>query len=210
MTDNGDGTKTIACTDGTSVTVHDGQNGEDGADGQNGTSCTVTDNGDGTKTIACTDGTSVTVRDGQDGEDGADGQDGVCAGNRAPVIESVVVVAPNEAYQRLTIQATDADNDQLSYQLIGSSGVFHATEQAHVFDFEAVAAGPFTYTVIVSDGCQLALASGVIDAEPPSRPPGLASAPTCRRRWPSPTPTSRSTRARRTWPISPKEPRSSE
>ncbi len=50
--DNGDGTKTISCTDGTSVTV------------ANGVSCTVADNGDGTKTISCTDGTSVIVTDG--------------------------------------------------------------------------------------------------------------------------------------------------
>ena len=50
--DNGDGTKTIECEDGTSVTVSDG------------TGCTVTDNGDGTKTIECGDGSSATVADG--------------------------------------------------------------------------------------------------------------------------------------------------
>ena len=55
--DNGDGTKTISCDDGTEVTVSDG---EDGA------SCTVKDNGDGTKTISCEDGTEATVSDGAD------------------------------------------------------------------------------------------------------------------------------------------------
>ncbi|MBN1612478.1 MAG: hypothetical protein JW940_37955, partial [Polyangiaceae bacterium] len=51
--DDGDGTKTIACDDGTSVTVSDGADGQDGADGADGSSCSVTDDGDGTKTIAC-------------------------------------------------------------------------------------------------------------------------------------------------------------
>jgi OmcA/MtrC family decaheme c-type cytochrome len=63
VTDNGDGTKTIECEDGTSVTVEDGTDGD---------SCTVVDNGDGTKTISCDDGTSVTVSDGTDGQDGQD------------------------------------------------------------------------------------------------------------------------------------------
>ncbi len=57
VTDNGDGTKTITCTDGTSATV------SNGAPGTNGTSCTVVDNPDSTRTITCTDGTSVTVSD---------------------------------------------------------------------------------------------------------------------------------------------------
>ena len=70
VTENGNGTKTIACDDGTSVTV------SDGAAGAAGSSCTVTDNGNGTKTVSCDDGTSVTVSDGAAGQDGADGQDG--------------------------------------------------------------------------------------------------------------------------------------
>lgn len=70
VTDNHDGTKTISCADGTSVTVTDGNDGTNGSNGNNGdpgtdgVSCTVTDNGDGTKTISCTDDTSVIVRDG--------------------------------------------------------------------------------------------------------------------------------------------------
>jgi len=61
VTNNADGTATITCTDGTSVTVANGQ------DGSNGSSCTVQDNGDGTSTISCDDGTSVTVTNGQNG-----------------------------------------------------------------------------------------------------------------------------------------------
>jgi OmcA/MtrC family decaheme c-type cytochrome len=61
VTNNADGTATITCTDGTSVTVANGHDGSDGA------SCTVEDNGDGTSTISCDDGTSVTVTNGQNG-----------------------------------------------------------------------------------------------------------------------------------------------
>ena len=90
VADNGDGTATISCDDGTSTTVSDGVDGssctatdngdgsstitcDDGttvtvADGVDGDSCTVADNGDGTKTISCDDGTSVTVADGADGD----------------------------------------------------------------------------------------------------------------------------------------------
>ena len=58
LSDNGDGTKTILCTDGTEVTLADGQDGEPGS------SCSVADNGDGTKTISCEDGSTVTITDG--------------------------------------------------------------------------------------------------------------------------------------------------
>jgi OmcA/MtrC family decaheme c-type cytochrome len=53
LSDNHDGTSTIRCPDGTSVTV---------PTGQPSVSCTVADNGDGTKTITCSDGTSVVVQ----------------------------------------------------------------------------------------------------------------------------------------------------
>jgi|GEM_PF-867020 len=103
ITDNGNGTHTITCNDGTSATLSDGKDGKDGtsctvgsdggtttisctdgtsvavkdgADGTDGSSCSVTDNGDGTKTVACTDGTSVTVSDGAAGKDGTNGTDG--------------------------------------------------------------------------------------------------------------------------------------
>jgi len=64
VTDNGDGSYTIACTGGTPVTV------SNGTSGTNGSSCDVTDNGNGTFTIACTDGNSVTVANGTDGTNG--------------------------------------------------------------------------------------------------------------------------------------------
>lgn len=73
---NTDGTATITCADGTTVTVNGGKDGDSGTPGQpgdpgeagppgptgdSGTSCTIVDNNDGTKTITCTDGTTVTV-----------------------------------------------------------------------------------------------------------------------------------------------------
>ncbi len=52
LVDNGNGTSTITCPGGTSVTV---------PTGAKGTSCTVVANPDGTRTITCSDGTSVVV-----------------------------------------------------------------------------------------------------------------------------------------------------
>ena len=54
--DNGDGTYTITCPDGTSVTLSDGsqgpqgEQGEQGAAGADGEGCSATDNGDGSYT----------------------------------------------------------------------------------------------------------------------------------------------------------------
>src|SRR6516164_5383271 len=59
--DNADGSKTIACTDGSTVTI---------TDGKAGGGCSVKENGDGTKTISCADGTKATVRDGDAGASG--------------------------------------------------------------------------------------------------------------------------------------------
>jgi OmcA/MtrC family decaheme c-type cytochrome len=56
ITDNGDGTSTISCEDGTTATISDGADGMDGTDGQ---SCTMTTNPDGTKTVTCPDGGTV-------------------------------------------------------------------------------------------------------------------------------------------------------
>lgn len=78
--DNGDGTYTITCPDGTSVTLSDGsqgpqgEQGEQGAAGADGEGCSATDNGDGSYTIECPDGTSITVSDGADGQTGEAGE----------------------------------------------------------------------------------------------------------------------------------------
>lgn len=54
LTDNHDGTSTIRCPDGTSLTV---------PTGASGTTCTVVNNGNGTRTVTCSDGSSVVVQD---------------------------------------------------------------------------------------------------------------------------------------------------
>lgn len=94
VTANADGSTTIACDDGTSVTIPPASDGssctvtsngdgtstitcEDGTtvivnDGTDGASCTIVDNGDGTKTITCEDGTRVTIEDGEPGQNGGD------------------------------------------------------------------------------------------------------------------------------------------
>lgn len=76
VTDNGNGSATISCPDGTQVVVSSGAPGADGtagtpgANGVNGTSCSVAQNPDaGTKTITCSDGTTVTLTDGRNGVD---------------------------------------------------------------------------------------------------------------------------------------------
>jgi OmcA/MtrC family decaheme c-type cytochrome len=92
--DNNNGSATVTCPDGTTVTVTNGSNGmngtngmngaagtngmngtagTNGSNGMNGTSCTLVINADaGSKTISCTDGTSVTLLDGRDGTNAND------------------------------------------------------------------------------------------------------------------------------------------
>ncbi len=91
ITDNLDGTKTIDCEDGTSVTVYDGEDGIQGLPGlpgADGGSCTVADNGNNTYTISCDDGTSIVISDGITGDTGADGADG---------LNSLIVTSPESA-----------------------------------------------------------------------------------------------------------------
>ena len=64
--DNGDGTKTLSCNDGSSVTINDGVDGTNGTDGS---SCSVEYILSTLMKITCDDGTSVLVADGKDGVD---------------------------------------------------------------------------------------------------------------------------------------------
>lgn len=75
LSDNGDGTYTMSCPDGTMVVLSDGDQGPHGPPGDDGQPCTVTDNEDGTYTIRCPDGTTVTLADGDQGPRGEPGQD---------------------------------------------------------------------------------------------------------------------------------------
>ncbi len=59
--DNGDGTVTVSCTDGTSVTLAYGQ---DGTNGDAGSSCSITTKTDGGRVVSCSDGTIADLPNG--------------------------------------------------------------------------------------------------------------------------------------------------
>ncbi len=81
VADNGNGTKTITCQDGTSATVSNGATGATGArgatgaTGADGASCTVTTRTDNAKLIVC-GSTSAVVSDGVPGATGPQGATG--------------------------------------------------------------------------------------------------------------------------------------
>jgi predicted CXXCH cytochrome family protein len=61
---NSDGSATIRCADGTSVTLRNGMNG---TNGMNGATCSVGSEDGGLRVISCSDGTRVSVAPGRDG-----------------------------------------------------------------------------------------------------------------------------------------------
>lgn len=65
VADNGDGTVTVSCTDGTRVVLNQGSNGQPGAPGDAGTSCTIESRTDGGRALVCTDGTMLDLPTGQ-------------------------------------------------------------------------------------------------------------------------------------------------
>jgi hypothetical protein len=109
VTENADGTATITCEDGTSVTVTDGSDGSDGSNGSDGSSSLIAttnepagancanggqrvdygidDDADGTLDAAEVDGTTY-VCNGTDGTDGTAGQNG---------LQSLLAVTPEPA-----------------------------------------------------------------------------------------------------------------
>lgn len=65
VTENADGTVTVSCDDGSTVTLPGGSDGN--------VECTIYDNFDGTYTISCDDGSEVTVIEGGTGDDSGTG-----------------------------------------------------------------------------------------------------------------------------------------
>ncbi len=104
IADNGDGTKTVTCDDGTTATITDGTDGAD---------CTVADNGDGTKTISCDDGTSVTVTDGDDAVPGVPTLEGH-NGNHGNILGYDVQAAYNNdtMFVRVTYRGNEGKRHQ--------------------------------------------------------------------------------------------------
>ncbi len=106
------------------------------------------------------------------GEKGEPGEDGVCAGNNPPVIEDIVLDPPDgmggtykiDVPYSLVVTANDDDGDPLSYQIVGGyasiepgvvPGTFTVTPRAE--------GGPFSFAVIVNDGCQVTMGDFVIE-----------------------------------------------
>lgn len=106
--DNGDGTVTVSCTDGSSVTLYSGRTGDPGdagsscsittksdggrvvscsdgtiADLPSGTACEITAI-DGGRNISCTDGTNINVVNGTNGANGVNGTNGANGQNAGP------------------------------------------------------------------------------------------------------------------------------
>lgn len=79
VSDNADGTVTISCPDGSSVTF------DAAVPGQDGSSCSALNNEDGSYSIVCTDGSSFDLYDGEPGDAGSDGEPGGgCSVSDAP------------------------------------------------------------------------------------------------------------------------------
>jgi hypothetical protein len=138
--DNGDGTKTISCADGTSVTV---------SNGQAGASCTVTDNGNGTKTISCADGTSVTVSDGQAGgsctvtDDGHGTKTISCTDGTSVTVRDGVTVAT------VTVHVVDADSraDVAGATVVANPGATGTTDASGRVTLANLPAGVYQFSV---------------------------------------------------------------
>lgn len=122
--DNGDGTATIVCEDGTMVTVTNGEDGMSGGDGMPGTDgmpglpCTVVDNADGTKTITCDDGTTVTVVDGVPGDRGRSALV-AAAGLELEVMDITIDAA---RVPTVTLRMTDAEGAPLDREGVYTPG----------------------------------------------------------------------------------------
>lgn len=144
-------------TDGTSG--NDGDDGKEGAEGSSGE--------DGIDGINGNDGTNGT--DGEDGTNGADGNDAACYGNSAPVIDSILI--NDNAYNNselkvvlseiITIQvnSTDAESDLIQYSLIGPSGASINDYGNGDFEVTGLGLGIHSFTLIISDGCQILIKS---------------------------------------------------
>ena len=76
VTDNKNGTYTLECENGNSITLTDGEDGLPSGPGLPGGSCSVADNEDGSFELSCEGGNSFTLYDGTDGVKGEQGETG--------------------------------------------------------------------------------------------------------------------------------------
>ncbi len=101
---------TLACEDGTSVMITNGEDGDKGAPGTPGSSCISINNNNGTYTISCEDGSAVTLSDGALGIAGKDGTDGSSCST---------INNPDGSY---TVSCEDGTNVQITNGADGSVG----------------------------------------------------------------------------------------
>jgi hypothetical protein len=169
VTDHGDGTKTIHCSDGTTVTVSDGAAGMNGADGA---SCTLVDNGNGTGTLSCPDGTSLVIDlakpDDPDPDPSCMG--GVCPTGCAPVGTDLPDTDADDVFSDDDCDGFDGDVDRAVFVRpdgnAGNAGTWEAPLPSIALAIARVAADPRKSYVVVSEGVfivngSLELASGV-------------------------------------------------
>ena len=145
VADNGDGTATLTCTDGTEELLTSGTrgedgaagetgangpdglpgpNGDDGANGKDGRDCSVTDNGDGTATITCTDGSSTTIGvDVDSSQDTTGGNGGGCFGTASDLIISEYIEGSGQNKAIEIFNGTDSAITLNGYTLqVGRNG----------------------------------------------------------------------------------------
>lgn len=158
-----------------SVFICNGIDGEDGIDGKSATvSITTLLEGEegcvagGYKIEIGIEGGSPETVVICHGADGADGADGVCAGNNAPVINSIVVngttfsgtpveVGKGDVFN-VTVNASDADSDPLTYNII--AGQVQITDNGGgTYTVTVDKDGFFYFSTVVSDGCQITTGS---------------------------------------------------
>jgi len=184
--DNGDGTKTITCEDGTTVDIADGAVGdsctiEDNGDGTktitcgedtvdvaDGSSCTVVDNGDGTKTLTCDDGTSVDISDGAVGPEGEGGRNAYLAGPGIVATIEGVTIAGGVA--TVTFTVADGDGNPLDVDGVYSQGPVSLRFLLAWLDDDG-AGNARQYTSYITN------ADGLAAAERPSSESGGGAAP---------------------------------
>ncbi len=111
---------------------------------------------------------------GDQGDQGDPGNDGACYGNTAPVIDEIMIngieytetpVAILDGIAAVNIVATDEDDgDELAYVITGSGAMIVQDEtDKHKFTLTFNSEGIYYFSVIVSDGCQMAVKSFAVD-----------------------------------------------
>ncbi len=192
--DDGNGVLDVAEVDSTNYVCNgaDGSAGADGTDGSTalvsisiepaGVNCTdggqkvesgIDDDGNGVLDVAEVDSTNY-VCNGADGSAGADGADGACANNNAPSIDSITIDGtlysgvPVSVFAgtdfTVNIAVTDSDvTDTLSYNLSGGyANITNNNDGSFTLNF--LKDGIFYFSIIVSDGCQVAVSTFAISA----------------------------------------------